>query len=122
MSASVPAMPSQGTEAFVGKYKHKFKSAYVCAEDLIQTKPSLCHGRTIVLNLNRGSIMGKLSRYSNELWAERPRNRGSIPGRGIFLHSLQTESGVRSNGYEGELSPGVKRPGRGADYLPPSSA
>jgi hypothetical protein len=47
MSASIPAMPSRGTEAFMGKYKRKFKWAYVCGEermsvifDISKTKPS----------------------------------------------------------------------------------
>jgi hypothetical protein len=53
--------------------------------------------------------------------------RGSIPGRGmIFLFSIASIPGLRPTQpptqlVPGTLSPGVKRPGREADHLPPSS-
>jgi hypothetical protein len=56
-----------------------------------------------------------------------PRNLGSMPGTGkkFFSQSVHTGCGAHPalvfNGYQGP-SLGVKRQGREADYLPPSSA
>jgi hypothetical protein len=55
-------------------------------------------------------------------------DRGSILGRGkTCLLSIASRialgpSSLISNGYRGALSPGVKRPGREADNLPPTTA
>jgi hypothetical protein len=53
---------------------------------------------------------------------------GLIPGRERFLSSprrpnrLWGPPSLLSNGYRWRFPPGVKRPGREADHLPPSSA
>jgi hypothetical protein len=39
-----------------------------------------------------------------------------------LLHSVQAGSGAHPPSYPGAISPGVKRPGRQAEYLLPSSA
>jgi hypothetical protein len=58
----------------------------------------------------------------------RPRNQGSIPAgrREIYLfHKVQAGSEAHPVAYTmgtGDVSRGVQRPGREADYSPPSSA
>jgi hypothetical protein len=63
------------------------------------------------------------------LWAGRPRNRGSIPGRGTsFSYSpqdVQIDSGAHSVSDSmdiGASSPRIKRSGRGTYHKPPSSS
>ena len=58
---------------------------------------------------------GQLSRYSDSLRAGRPGDR--IPVEARFSTSVQTASYTMGTGS----FPGVKRPGRGVDYPPPSS-
>jgi hypothetical protein len=67
-------------------------------------------------------------RYSDGLRVGRPRNLGSIPGKGKRLFSpAQHLNGLwglpsyLSNGYWSTF-PGMKRPGREADHLPQSRA
>jgi hypothetical protein len=64
--------------------------------------------------------------YSDWLQAGRSNDRGSILGGGWeFFSSTQTGSWAQSASYlmgTGALSLGVKRPGREANHLPPSSA
>jgi hypothetical protein len=51
-------------------------------------------------------------RYSllTRLWIERSRNRGSIPGRGKSVHSVQTGFEAHTAGT-GDLAPWLKPPG-----------
>ena len=62
-----------------------------------------------------------LSLYSDSLRAERSEDR--IPVRARFSAPIQTgsEAHPASCTMGTESFPGVKRPGRGADHLPPSS-
>jgi hypothetical protein len=65
---------------------------------------------------------------SDWLRAGRPRGRSSSPGRvKYFLFSKSSRAGLGStqpsiHWVPGALYPGVKSPGREADYLPPASA
>jgi hypothetical protein len=71
---------------------------------------------------SRGSVAGVATRYGLD-------DRGigvRVPvGLRIFLlHVVQTGSGVHLTSYPmctGALSPGVKRPGREFDHLPPAN-
>jgi hypothetical protein len=68
------------------------------------------------------SWAGYLSRYSD--WLRAGRSGDRIPVEARFFAHVQTDSGAHpasctmGTGY----FPGVKRPGRGADHPPPSSA
>ena len=63
---------------------------------------------------------GQLSRYSDSLRAGRDR----IPVEARFSAPVQTGPGAHPASYTMVTGyfPGVKRPGRGVDHLPPSSA
>ena len=68
--------------------------------------------------MGRGSSVGIATRYG----LDDP--GGRIPVRARISASVQTGRGAHSASYTGgtgSLS-GVKRPGRGVDHLPPSSA
>jgi hypothetical protein len=83
----------------------------------------------IILILVRvfGYVPGWRNRYSDWLWAGRPRGRSSSPGRVKIVTSptVQTGSGVHSTSYTmgtGGSFPGVKRTGHEAHRSPPTSA
>jgi hypothetical protein len=65
---------------------------------------------------------GQLSRYSDLLWAGRSGDR--IPVEARFSAPVQTGPGAQpaSRTMDTGSFPGVKRPGRGIDRQPPSSA
>jgi hypothetical protein len=79
----------------------------------------------VMAYIYRSSCPGK----GNIFLTGRPKSRGFIPGRGKRLFSplyvVQTGSGANPTSYPmvtwGSF-PGVKRPGREADHLPPTSA
>jgi hypothetical protein len=71
---------------------------------------------------------GYRSRYSDWLWAARPRGRSSSPDRvKNFLFSTSSRPALwftqlTIQWVSGALYSGVKRPGREADHSPPTSA
>jgi hypothetical protein len=87
----------------------------------------VCFNRIRTIRTGRGSSVG-IGRYSDLLLARRPRGRGSIPDGGKNFHfsmSSRLALGPTQPPIQwvpGALSPGVKRPGREADHLPPTSA
>jgi hypothetical protein len=60
----------------------------------------------------------QLSRYSD--WLRAGRSEDRTPGRGEIFRTRPDPSSLLYNGYQ--IFTGVKRPERGAGYLPPSSA
>jgi hypothetical protein len=77
------------------------------------------------LQANNGTL-SQSRLWSTRVWAERPINLGSIPGRAwdLFLRNVQTGSGphpASSTTGTGESFPGAKAAGAWNDRSPPSS-
>jgi hypothetical protein len=64
----------------------------------------------------------QLSRYSDRLQSGRPRGRSSSPGRVKNCHFSISSGSTQPpvHWVPGDLSPGLKLPGRQADHSPPS--
>jgi hypothetical protein len=78
----------------------------------------------IYTNNQNGDILFSLSsRYSDWLWAGRPRGQSSSPGRvKNFFFSMSSRPALESTQPPIQWIPGVKRPGREADHSPQASA
>jgi hypothetical protein len=78
--------------------------------------------RSYLLASSETSGRGELSRYSDSLRAGRSGDQ--IPTGAIFSEPVQNGPGAHPAFYAVGIGsfPGVKRPGRGADHPPPSSA
>jgi hypothetical protein len=78
------------------------------------------------INILKGWGPGQRNRYSDWLWAGRPRGRSWVPGQEFsLLQIVQTGSGVHLTSYKmgtGGSFPGVKRPESESDHSPPTSA
>jgi hypothetical protein len=83
---------------------------------------------TSKITIKNTNHQGNGSRYSDWLRAARPRGRSSSRGRVknfSLLQVFQTGSGVHPPPIQwvpGDLSPGIKQPGREADHSPRTSA
>jgi hypothetical protein len=110
-----------GSEQFIVQRVVRMWYYEICALDpVIQYNGIMCIARPIL----RTEIAQWYSAGLRAGWSG-----GSIPGRGweFFSSPLCPDRfwgppSLLSNGYQGALSLGVKRPGREADHSPPSSA